>query len=329
MRRHHSAIVIQREWRSAMMQMMMQLRRWSREMTRCVVCDDECVTLFRCENGHGCCIGCDASITDQRCPVCREPRRTTPDDTLRTILTKTRARHLCSACNIHVDTRICEHHRAWCPSHRFTCPIPSCQHACSASQLGQHVRCHTAATAISHEFVLVANRISEDTVLVVDDDVIVISTAPRNSNSLNDIISGGMIFSIRCYYSGPNVDVWTCTVCQIKTSMSHLDDRYVERYNMGIVPAMIASREQIVVAPYTPHMMPCCIDTSTSGIRKPLVFLETGGELSRRLTNHSIRDVPWVTKPSKDVTFEGLPTCVLRVRLDRLPTTPVGTVFID
>jgi hypothetical protein len=196
--------------------------------------------------------------------------------------------------------------------------------------MGQHVRCHAAAQATSQEFVLVANRISEDTVLVVDDDVLVISTAPQRSNSLNDLISGGIIFSIRCYYSSSNVDVWTCTVSQIRTSMSHMNDRYVERYNMGVVPAMIASREQIFVAPYTPHVMPCCIDTSTSEpFHKPLVLMEEGEELSKRLTNLNIRDVPWAIKPSNDVTFQGVPTCVLRVRFDRLSKTPVGTVFVD
>lgn len=175
---------------------------------------------------------------------------------------------------------------------------------------------------------MVANRFSEDTILVVEDDVLVVSTTSHNNNSLNDIISGGIIFGIRCYYRDSSVGVWSCRVRQVQTSTANEDDRYMEEYHVGIVPAMIASREHIVVAPYTPHMIPRCVDTSSSGLRSPLVLTETGRDLTRRLVNHGIRDVPWVTKPVKDVTLGGPPTCVMRVRLTRLETL-VGSVFVD
>ena len=175
---------------------------------------------------------------------------------------------------------------------------------------------------------MVANRFSEDTVFVVEDDVVVVSTTPRSNNSLNDIISGGIIFGIRCYYRDSSVGVWSCRVRQVHASTSHDEDRYLEEYNVGIVPAMIASREHIIVAPYTPHMMPRCVDTSSSGLRSPLVITERGRELTRRLVNHGIRDVPWVTKPTRDVSLGGPPTCVMRVRLTRLQTA-AGSVFAD
>jgi hypothetical protein len=178
------------------------------------------------------------------------------------------------------------------------------------------------------EFVMIVSRFSEDTILVVDDDVIVVSTSPLNNNSLNDIISGGIIFGIRCYYHDAGVGGWSCRVRQVHASTSHDDDRYLEEYNVGIVPAMIASREGIIIAPYTPHMMPRCVDTGSSGTRSPLVLTERGRELTRRLVNHGIRDIPWVTKPVRDVSLGGPPTCVLRVRLMRLQTT-VGSVFAD
>lgn len=325
-----SAIVVQRAWRRHMVQMMMHIRAWSRRMSRCVVCDDECATLFRCTNGHGCCVGCDASITDQRCPVCREPRHSNVDQTLTTLLVATRARHLCSACKLYVDTHKCEHHRAWCPSHAFTCPVTSCQQLIRASELAQHVCHHNNVTRVDpfDEFVIVANRYSEDTILVVDNDVIVVSTTTRNNNSLNDIISGGILFGIRCYYRDSSVGVWSCRVRQVQTSTSNDNDRYIEEYHVGVVPAMIASRERIVVAPYTPHIMPRCVDTSSSGLRSTLVLTETGRELTQRLANHGIRDVPWVTKPVKEVTLGGPPTCVMRVRLTRLKAQ-VGSVFVD
>lgn len=324
-----SAIVVQRAWRNHMVHMMMHIRAWSRQMSRCVVCDDECVTLFRCANGHGCCIGCDASITDQRCPICRDPRHVNSDDTLTTILIATRTRHLCVACNVYVDTRGCEHHRAWCPSHTFTCPVASCRQTLRSTELAQHVCHHNNVTRVqgSRAFVMVANRFSENAILVVDDDVVVISTTPRTqSSSLNDIISGGIDFGIRCYYRNSEVGVLTCTVRQIQTSTSDDDDRYLEEYRMGMVPAMIASRERIVVAPYTPHLMPRCVDTSSSGLHSPMILTETGCDLTRRLANHGVRDVPWVTKPIKNVSLGGPPAFVLRVRLTRLATR-VGTVF--
>jgi len=329
--RRQSAIVVQQAWRRHMVHMMMHIRAWSRTMSRCVVCDDECATLFRCANGHGCCVGCDASIADQRCPVCRDPRHSNVDQTLTTLLVATRARHLCTACNIYVDTHRIEHHRAWCSSHLFTCPVSSCQQTIRASELAQHVCHHNNVTRVEpcREFVIVANRFSEDTVIVVEDDVIVVSTTPLNTNSLNDILSGGIAFGIRCYYRDSSVGVWSCRVRQVQTSTSNDNDRYMEEYHVGVVPAMIASREHIVVAPYTPHMMPRCVDTSSSGLRSPLVLKETGRELTRRLANHGIRDVPWVTKPTKEVALGGPPTCVMRVRLTRLESSSVGSVFVD
>ena len=313
-----------------MVDMMMHIRAWSRTMSRCVVCDDECATLFRCANGHGCCVGCDASIADQRCPVCRDPRNANSDQTLTTLLVATRARHLCAACNMYVDTHQCEHHRAWCPSYMFTCPVSSCHKTICASKLAKHVCHHNDVTRVDpgSEFVMVVSRFSEDAILDVDDDVIVVSTSPRSNSSLNDIISGGITFGIRCYYRDPNVGGWACRVRQVHASTSHDDDSYLEEYNLGIVPAMIASRESIIVAPYTPHMMPRCVDTGSSGTRAPLVLTDTGRELTRRLVNHGIRDVPWMTKPVRDVSLGGPPTCVLRVRLTRLQTT-VGSVFAD
>lgn len=325
-----SAIVVQRAWRYHMVQMMMQIRALSRTMSKCIVCYDECTTLFRCDNGHGCCIGCDASITDQRCPMCRENRHPHVDQTFRTLLFTTRVRHHCTACDIHVDAKHCEHHRAWCPSYAFTCPITSCQQVARASDLAWHVCHHHNIPRVhaSRDFVIVLNRFSEDAVLVIDDDVIVVSTAPRNSNYLNDIRSGGIIFGIRCYYHDSNVGTWTCTVRQIQTSMSDDDARYIEEYHIGVVPAMIASREHIVVAPYTPHMIPRCVDTSSSGLRTPLILTQTGHDLTHCLSNFGIRDVPWVTKPVKRVALGGPPTCVLRLRLMRIDT-PVGNVFVD
>ena len=325
-----SAIVVQRAWRNYMMRMMMHIRAWSRRASRCVVCDEECATLFRCVNGHGCCLGCDASITDQRCPVCRDPRHTNVDKTFTTLLIATRARHHCAACNIYVDTRQCEHHRAWCPSHKFMCPIASCRQTIRASALAQHVCHHETATRVDpfREFVIVANRFSEDSVLVVGDDVIVVSTTPGNNMFVNDIVSGEIRFGIRCFYHDESVGTWTCTVRQVQVSTASNNDLCIEEYHIGTVSAMIASRERVVVAPYTPHMVPRCVQTSPSGSRSPLIFTETGTDLTRRLINHGIRDVPWITKPTKDVMPMGPPTCVMRVRLTR-SETPVGQVFVD
>lgn len=311
-----------------MTHMMMRIRVWSRQMMRCVVCEDECVTLFRCDNGHGCCLGCDSSNSDRRCPICRAPRHVNPDDTLKGILVATRARHLCSTCNVYFNSLDCEHHRAWCPTHKFTCPVASCRHVFEASRLANHVNSHDGAIDIPREFVIVVNHFSTDAVLVIDNDVIVVSTSMRNSSNVSDIMSGGIFFGIRCYYSGPTVGAWECTIRQIQTSTSHLDDEYMEEYNIGVVSAMIASRERMLVAPYTPFVMPRCMDTNPNGPRSPLVFFETGYALSKRLSNHGIRDVPRLTKPTRDVTLEGPLTCVLRVRLRRL-TTPVGKVFVD
>ena len=328
MQRTAAAVILQRAWRQHMVGMMMHIRAWSREMARCVVCGDECVTLFRCEHGHGCCVGCDASTLDQRCPVCREPRHTNPDDTLKTVLLATRARLLCTACNVHVDTRVCEHHRAWCPCYKFTCPMPSCHQTATGADMALHVRHHTDAVEVAREFVLVTNRFSHDIIFVLEEDVFVITTTPRTASSLNDIISGGILFGIRCYYKSPDQGAWTCVVRQIQTSSSHIDDRYVEEYHMGVVPAMIASREQIVVAPYTPHLIPRCVDTSASGGRTPYVLHERGRALTRRLANHGVRDVPWNTRPHRETPLGGTPTCVLRVRLERLSTS-VGSIYAD
>lgn len=196
--------------------------------------------------------------------------------------------------------------------------------------MAQHVCHHGGVMRVcaTRDFVMVGTRFSEETVLVVEDDVVVITMSARNNDSLSNIVAGGILFGIRCYYRGPDVGALTCTVRQIQVLTSHTDDQYVEEYHMGVVPAMIASRERILVAPYTPHIVPRCVDTSPTGLQTPLVLTDTGRDLTRRLANYGIRDVPWVTKPVKEITLGGPPTCVLRVRFTRVET-PVGSVFGD
>ena len=311
-----------------MVRTLMSIRAWSRARMRCVVCEDECASLYCCNNGHGCCIGCDAAMSDTRCPVCRDTRSTTEDETLRRVLVVTRARHHCAACNTYTSTHECEHHRAWCPSHKFTCPVASCRHTVCGAELAHHVRHHDKhVVEVGTHFVMVVNHFSDDVVLVVDDDVVVVSSVSKGTTSMSDMMAGGIFFNVRCYYASPETGVLRCTVQQVQ--VSHTDDDYVEEYNVGVVPAMLASREHVIVSPYTPRIMPRCVDTNSTGLRTPAVFVNVAGEsLVKRLLNRGIRDVPWVTRPTRDVTLSGPPVCVLRIRFDRL-RTPVGSVFVE
>ena len=311
-----------------MVRTLMSIRDWSRTRMRCVVCEDECATLYCCSNGHGCCIGCNAAISDERCPVCRDARSATEDETLRQVLTVMRARHHCAECNIYTSTHECERHRAWCPSHKFTCPVASCRHTVCGAALAHHVRHHDRhVVEVGQRFVMLVNHFSDDVVLVVDNDVVVVSFTPRAATSVNDMMSGGIFFSVRCYYASPETGVLCCTVQQVQ--VSHTDYDYVEEYNVGAVPAMLASREHVVVSPYTPRIVPRCVDTSSTGLRTPVVIVNVAGEgLVERILNYGIRDVPWVTRPTRDVTLSGPPVCVLRVRFDRR-RTPVGSVFVE
>ena len=319
-----------------MVRMMMALRTWSREMARCVVCDDECVTLFRCPNGHSCCVGCDASITDQRCPMCREPRSAKSDDTLACLLVTTRCRMFCQMCNLHVDANYCEFHRAWCPSHQFLCPCKGCHQTFARVDMASHILRHEDVVDIplcekgSREFVMITTRFNEDTIFTVNNDVFVISTMHgTNSNSLNELLSGEISFRIRCYYKSPSSRVWMCTLRQLQMAHIDNDSMYVEEFNVGMVPAVIASREQLVVSPYTPHITPRCLHVIPPQPRNSTLLFEKGRDLKRRLTTMGVRDVPWVTKPVKELSMQGPPTCVLRICLKLSSTTDVGSVFTD
>ena len=331
--RTSSAMLVQRTWRRRMVETAVRVRQWSRAMTRCVVCGDECATLFSCDNGHGCCLGCDASIVDHRCPVCRGARHPNANTTLTEVLVATRARHHCAACDVYVCTSGCEHHRAWCPSYTFTCPVTACHHmARVGTPLARHARRdhRVACVEVNRWFVVALDRMSRDVVVVLDgDDVVVVSTRTRATDTLHDVVTGGIVLGIRCYYRSAHSMALRCTVRQIRTSQAHQEDEYVEEFHVGIVQAMIASREHIIVSPYSPHIIPRCVDTSFSGLIDPLVLTTvTGPALATRLTEYGLRDIPLTTKPTKDTPPTGVPACVLRLFFERL-SMPVGSVFVD
>lgn len=196
------------------------------------------------------------------------------------------------------------------------------------AELAHHVRHHDKhVVEVGQQFVMVVNHFSDDVVLVVDNDVVVVSSTSRGTTSMSNMMAGGVSFGVRCYYASPETGVLRCTVQQIQ--VSHTDYDYVEEYNVGVIPAMLASREHVVVSPYTPRIMPRCVDTSSDDMRTPTVFANVTGEnLVKRILNRGIRDVPWVTRPTRDVELSGPPVCVLRIRFDRL-RTPAGSVFVE
>lgn len=322
------ATIIQRQWCRRQSRRLAKVTAWIHEMSVCCVCHDECATLVRCRNGHGCCSGCDASNDDRRCPICRELRAPHPDAILPMVTKIVPVHFKCSLCETYVPSTQCEKHRAWCPSFKFTCPCGTCTETVTVATMKHHVLGHNVPfllTSYDREsvFYMVITRYVSDTVLVVDDTTFVLSNVQRRTHvHLSDIMSGQVSLHMRAYYPHPASHAWTSCIQQVRvTDVS--TDSWIEEYRMGIVPPVIASRESVITSSYLPVIVPRCMMYDSAPVlgERPALVLEDDGRVSHAIRNHNVRDIPMMTKPHDRIdTTNGVPVAVLRIHLRRTPT---------
>ena len=150
------------------------------------------------------------------------------------------ARLLCAACDVHLDAKDVEFHRAWCPRHRFVCPWEQCAQCVAAADMAAHVRAHgvpclTPADAGDVHF-HVALRPTCSVVVVVDDAVVVLTLAAGSFRRGGEPACA--FVSLRAYYASSDAPLLTARVRQVR-----VDGEWVEDHRLGAVTPMLATRE--------------------------------------------------------------------------------------
>lgn len=254
-KRWHAATIVQRAWRRVCTRRLVATRTAMRDMSVCVVCRDECVDHVRCGNNHACCVGCALSASDQRCPMCRETRSLVADAGLPVVMAAAGVRLLCAACNVHLDSKDVEFHRAWCPMHRFVCPWEQCAQCVPAAEMATHVRAHGVPCLTPDDAGDVhfhaAVRPTTSFVVVVGDAVVVLTLAAGSFRRGGEPACA--FVSLRAYYASSDARLLTARVRQLRVS-----GEWVEDHRLGGVKPMLATREVAVgtlSAALTPRSM--------------------------------------------------------------------------
>lgn len=330
--RTEAATRLQHRWRAILSQRMSRTLTELRRLSECVVCGDECVQCVRCPNNHACCVSCHTNMSvDSRCPMCREPRRTSPGKELNSILLRSGIRFTCPNCGTHSSSEDHERHRAWCPKHEFLCPMGTCTQHFTVDQLVDHALTHGAQRVDYDPFVV--SLVRGDTLFFLVDDVLVVLTSSlathRRFGSLE--LSPNVPLCMHAYYPSPHHPPFGCTILHHSMTSYACDGSYSERIALATIPPMLASHEHIVLSNRVPVIVPFC---SQTGIQQgPLTSMvytrhDDRSTIVRSLRRHGIRDLPLVTDPfaSPDPNrLVGLVT--LRFQRNDTCGGTVGTLF--
>ena len=342
--RKAAATLIQRSWRTLASRRFCSVSTQLRDMSKCMVCQDECVQIVRCSNNHAVCVGCVLSSVDNRCPGCREARAFVVDTATATMLQACDARMRCSTCRAITTVRSCEHHRAWCPGHRFVCPWHDCNVVASAHDMAAHVRSHPRVCDLKpctdgsfHITTLLAGPREEVIFTLLGRTTMVLSATAthrrmQSSGSLGD--GRELHVQLRAFYHAPDAPSITSMVRQLRVADCDFGthDAWVEEHRIGVVPPVIASRESVMIGNHGPII--------TSRTALPDLFVGDGPalctvpdlrpghsrQLSSILRNVGLRDIPAVLPPHKlldPCTMVALVHITLREDL----TTPIGSVY--
>ena len=246
---------VQRAWRARSSHRLSNTLTTLRQMCTCIVCHDECSTLLRCCNGHSCCVGCSVQISDQRCPVCREPRGKAPDRMLRVLGASSGLMLFCNQCASRHPMDASDAHRAWCPEAKMMCPVPECTAYVTASSLPSHVMSHSSVTKLrlmedgAYHVMFTLTGIDQPLLLCVGDVIVIVSQAPMNRRTpiqlaLDHVGSRSfqLNMTLRAHYPGPKVKSLTGTLSQY-TLAGLCSDGWTDKHVCGTIPPVLASRE--------------------------------------------------------------------------------------
>jgi hypothetical protein len=299
-----AASIVQRAWRAHAARRFARVARQMRELSTCVICQDECVQLVRCDHGHGCCVGCALSSDDVRCPMCREARRVTTDATVVATLRALATRMRCAACGAHSTVDECETHRAWCPAHCFRCPVPSCTQCVAAALMGEHVKHHTDVVRLTrgagervrtYHLVIATTTVppmNEIVVLHLDNDiVVVVEICTRRTLSIEQECL--IVLALRAYYPSARAPALGATVRQILPSRCGDAEAWAEEYRLGTVVPMLASREGVPAPRVSAKLSPrSLVPEDVAPMCAPNAAPGAAGGLHARVRRAGLRDVP-------------------------------------
>ena len=306
-----------------------------RERLRCVVCYDETPDLVMCPNGHGCCVGCDVGTESNACPVCRDPRGARIDETQSWVAGRMGIALRCGTCSRGVRAVDCERHRAWCPAHSFTCPHPHCSAVFTFPELRQHLRTRHGTPVVvprnidgQYVVFLLAPRNQTETVLHVGDSVVIVGTRTlfRSFVNASDMVVGQSSVHMRCYYPSDTSHAWRAVVRQRQVAHGDAEDECLEEFHLGTVAPVLASREHVTTVPYAPVIVPRC-SMSEDVIRDTTVVVTDRRRLRDAFRDHSVRDLPRLTRPHLPATLSGEPVSILEIRMTRDLTVRIGDLY--
>lgn len=337
-----AALLIQVFWRAQRCRRACDTTRTLRELCTCAVCNDECARIVRCPKGHGCCMGCNMSMTDPRCPICREPRGTTTDPTLPLLLRVNRFPLRCNTCRKQVYEHECELHRAWCPAHLFLCPWANCQKCFPAHELAEHIQHHTNVHCLQRELdsmnpmggyeyhaVLLLTRTSEQIIFCVEDTTVVLQVAVRRV-----ITAGGgfahapLLFHMnaRAYYASSASPALKTRVRQLPVHACADGSEHVEEHCMDIVPPMLASSESIVLGSIGGWMSARSILQDGQLEPNMLVLLRNGRPspgVNVQVRQLGIKDAPRLPPQSREEVEGGTMAAIVHISF-RTMSTSIG-----
>lgn len=251
-----AAYLVQTAWRAHRSMRFCEMTQALRDLCRCTICHDECTRIIRCAKGHGCCMGCNVSLHDTRCPICREPRGSAVDPTLPALLRAARFQLKCNTCQRHFEEAECEVHRAWCPAHLFTCPWANCQKCLPASELGEHVQHHNNVHILPrgadgcYHATLLLTRTSEQVIFCVEDTTVVFQVAIRRVMAgVAAHVHAPLLFYLntRAYYASSSSPALCTTVRQYAAAECGGRSTWSDEHCMDVVPPMLASSESVVM----------------------------------------------------------------------------------
>lgn len=305
-----SAALIQRRWCRYQNRCFTAAKSTLRERCRCCVCHDECVHVVVCANGHAVCAGCDAVMDVRACPLCRAPRGERVDATIPAMTTCMQLRMHCAQCDVYLPTEHIEFHRAWCPAFEFECPVEGCAETVTAAAMCDHVTRHHRPYR-GAELTLAVSRFSSSVACVVDDHTVVVLTCTPEQYGGGETFASHAALHMRAYYASPRAPPLLATVTQRRV-VDVWADTFLERFHVGVVTPVLASRERVVLTPYAPHVTPRCLLTNdpTPVLGKPPLLLS---DVVRDLQRYGIRDIPVSTRPQRPRDLPGVPVAIVTV----------------
>jgi len=340
--RERAACTVQRYWRRYICNRHAATSNYLVALSTCAVCQDECVDLVRCANGHGCCIGCEINLSDTRCPLCRDIRLPQRDTLFPSLLRVADVRFRCGTCRKVLTVAECEPHRAWCDAHRFQCPFPACTACVCAAEMVSHMQQKHNVTTLrmlaDGTYHLIVGMLpgSEATVYCVDDVTVVVETsAVGRRQTLYESQLPELDLHIRAYYASPNTACLKATVRQLLPSQLDTYGEWLEEHRCGVVPPVLACRESKNAQETSVRLTPRSLLSESrllneNALRLPSIANVRPGTAARsHVSGFGIRDTPCVVKPLTRRTTNDVPVALLHFVFRQDSSQSIAKVFVD